>query len=526
MYTKLSKIPPVYIVGLIMIVSVCIRVINISIEELWYDEIFGVLISHFTGSIYDIVEYSKESYYTPLYYIVLRYWTYLFDTSATSVRLLSIAFSSASIPIIYLLGKKMFTKKIGLLATLFMMLSPLHVEFAQEARPYAIISFFALLSMYFFWQFILKPAKNRNLVIILVINLLGVYMHYDYFIVIVTQVIIIAFINIIPSEKINAKIILKKFLLWWGALALLFLPWVIYSFGANISGVSYALQEGSAIISDIFLKGDLWFSPINKNERLQSFLVFVGQVAVVSVMVIAFRKSYKRYTNEKKLDNELLALLFIVLWYIGSLAFYLISPLSAQYTPNWQRHILIFSPPLYIALSYALMTQRRKEIRIFAIGIIFVSMLLPLIMVLKDDGAWAQQHNNKVMFDYIEEHEMDGDLVFVPGRLWEVVVLYYYNGRSQISGFLPLKDFNSITARSNYYVPSLDEVTYAYKRPAGDLFVGIDELPQLVEPFNRVWLFHPPQETHIFNWFIEHWEFVECPEVTCSRMYLFENPNK
>ena len=510
----------------IILIAAGLRLINITTEEFWYDEILSLVISHYGTDAQEILSYVREVYHTPLYFFFSRQWTHLFGLSELSGRLFALLFSVASIPILYAFGKKLFTKEVALLSSLFMALSPLQVEFGQEARPYSLIMFLALVSMVFFWRFINDPKNKTTLAIIFIVNLIGIYTHYDYFIPIAAQlgtVLVLRFTSYFHGDK---KTLFRNAVLWWGALGVAFMPWIVYSFIPNISGVDYAIRRGSVSLFSVFLEGELWFNVVGTEERLQAFLSFLGQIVVIAILIYALQRAVAAVRERKAISGTMLGIFFVVLWYAISVVFYFYSPLSAQYTPNWQRHIIIFGPAFFLLLAYGISILPKERYKVFSVSLIIISMLLPLIFVTKNDSEWSPQHQNKTMVEYIQQHEQRGDFIFVPGRLWEVVVLHYYNGMVPVGGFLPLKSFNSVTARPTYYVPAVEEVQYAYKKPPPELYVGIDEVPELVRPYKRVWLFAPTEALPIFNWFLENWKFVECFDEACGRLYLFENPQK
>lgn len=507
----------------IMLLGVTLRLVNFTSEPLWYDEIFGIQLAYYGESIAEIVEYSKETFYTPLYYIGLRGWLHLFDNGPFFSRALSLIFSLASIGLIYAFVVRLFDKKTAVIATLLMAIAPLQVEFGQEARPYAIFSFIALLSMYFFWQFLINTKDKKGLIVITSLNVIGLYLHYDYFILIAAQIGIILILRTMPQYNGNPRELFVNGFIWWSIQGLLFLPWFIYAMLPSLTGVEYALSQSAPDILNIFLQGDLWINVVDSQERFQALMTFIGQIFVIGVLALGMLRFYKKIKESKKFDEETLAIFFLLAWYFFSLAFYFVSPLSAQYTPNWQRHIIIFSPPLLILIAYGMQRFSTIFVKNIVLGVIVLSALIPLIMVIGNDADWSKNHNVEPL-RYIETHEKSGDYIMIPGSLWEVFFLYHFEGESKIGGFLPKRGFNSVEDRKHYLLPAIDEARYAYAAIPEDDFVGVGELEEILEPYKRVWLIYGSGVDPIFNWFIENWNFVDCPEDHCPNIYLFERP--
>ena len=80
-----------------------------------------------------------------LYYLVLRLWVHLGD-SEVAVRSLSVLFGVATIPIVYLLGFRLFNRRVGLIAATLITVHAFHIRWSQEARGYAMLVFLISLS--------------------------------------------------------------------------------------------------------------------------------------------------------------------------------------------------------------------------------------------------------------------------------------------------------------------------------------------------------------------------------------------
>jgi hypothetical protein len=114
---------------------------------MWLDETFSVwMASH---SLPDLLHWVvKIDQHPPLYYFLLHYWITLTGDTAYDVRLFSAFFGTATIPIIYLIGKRMSGVVMGLAAAIILALSPFHIYFAQETRMYTLLTFNAAVAIY------------------------------------------------------------------------------------------------------------------------------------------------------------------------------------------------------------------------------------------------------------------------------------------------------------------------------------------------------------------------------------------
>jgi mannosyltransferase len=122
-----------------------VRVFEIGQKGLWLDEAFSVWLGwrplpEMWGWI------ARIDQHPPLYYTLLNIWMRIGDDAAT-VRLLSALFSTLTIPVIFLLGRRLAGRPAGLLAALVLAVAPFHVHFAQETRMYALLTLLAAAAM-------------------------------------------------------------------------------------------------------------------------------------------------------------------------------------------------------------------------------------------------------------------------------------------------------------------------------------------------------------------------------------------
>ena len=122
-----------------------LRIFQIANKSLWLDEAFSVWLGwQPLGQMWGWL--LRIDQHPPLYYVLLHFWMYLGD-SAGMVRLLSALLGTLTIPVIYLLGRRLLGLRAGLLAAAILALSPFHVRFAQETRMYTLLTLNASLAM-------------------------------------------------------------------------------------------------------------------------------------------------------------------------------------------------------------------------------------------------------------------------------------------------------------------------------------------------------------------------------------------
>ena len=171
-------------VGLIGIV---LRLIRLPLLTIWSDEyhtIRNVSMSFsqiFNGRL--IGELNP-----PLYFGLLRFYLKIFGNSEISMRSFSVIFSVLSIILFYFLAKEILKDYIPVLgAVLIYCFHPMYLYYADEIRPYALLTFLGILSFLSFIKYINGPRHRSPWLIVLLFGLtLSLYTHHFGFLIIIS----------------------------------------------------------------------------------------------------------------------------------------------------------------------------------------------------------------------------------------------------------------------------------------------------------------------------------------------------
>jgi hypothetical protein len=142
--TKPDRFAPLLLLAITSL-GAGLRLFQIGRKGLWLDEAFSVWMGR--QPLLDMFSWLlRIDQHPPLYYTLLHYWLWLGD-SAALVRTFSAIIGALTIPLIYLLGRRLAGWQVGLLAALILAVSPFHVRFAQETRMYTLLTFNAAMAM-------------------------------------------------------------------------------------------------------------------------------------------------------------------------------------------------------------------------------------------------------------------------------------------------------------------------------------------------------------------------------------------
>ncbi|MFN2291744.1 MAG: glycosyltransferase family 39 protein [Anaerolineae bacterium] len=144
--SEIEELAP-WLVGFVTLVGGGLRVLLLAQKGMWLDETVSVwLASHTVPNMLHWI--ATLDHHPPLYYLLLHYWIALQGDMAFSVRLLSALLGAGTIPVIYLIGKRMSGAVVGLAAAILLAFSPFNIIFAQETRMYAFLTFNAAVAIY------------------------------------------------------------------------------------------------------------------------------------------------------------------------------------------------------------------------------------------------------------------------------------------------------------------------------------------------------------------------------------------
>ncbi len=156
----------------------------------------------------------------PLYYWILRLWSYMFGYSLLSLRSLSILFGVLTIYAGYLFVRKAFNnEKLALIAAFFLAINPFQIQYSLEARMYTLGTFLVLISS---WLLLKALEENKiNLWIWYGLSVAaGLYTHYYLVFSIAAQGLYVLYI-FYKNRTINFKALGSYVLA-----VILFLPWL------------------------------------------------------------------------------------------------------------------------------------------------------------------------------------------------------------------------------------------------------------------------------------------------------------
>lgn len=125
---------------IILISALAFRLVHLQSKSLWIDEAYSYWFTTRTlSNLWHVVPLYET--HPPLYYTLLTFWVKLFNDSESAMRSLSVVFSLASIAVL-LVGARLANlgrnaQIVTLAAAWLLAINSGNVDYAQQARPYA-----------------------------------------------------------------------------------------------------------------------------------------------------------------------------------------------------------------------------------------------------------------------------------------------------------------------------------------------------------------------------------------------------
>ncbi|MGW4158417.1 glycosyltransferase family 39 protein [Streptomyces sp. NPDC004788] len=138
----------------VALVSVLTRLGN---RQLWFDEYATWWASSLPSAAFDRLTEHVDIVFVP-YYTFMHGWMWLVGSSTAALRLPEALAMTASAGLVALVGRRLFTARVGVVAGLLFALLPTVARYGQEARPYAFAMFFSLLATVLLLRALERPT--------------------------------------------------------------------------------------------------------------------------------------------------------------------------------------------------------------------------------------------------------------------------------------------------------------------------------------------------------------------------------
>jgi len=324
---------------LITFLGAFLRFYNIDKNSLWLDEIGQVIVA--TMNLQDLLVGVSTHLSPPLDYLIMHFFLKFTPHNELFFRMPAAIFGIASILFVFLLGKQLFSIKVGLISALLFSISPFDIYYSQEARMYSSFLFFTLVSFYTFIKFI--ETGNKCFYPWIMSGILMIYTHYFGFFILLIQFIFMLF-KIIKSSQLKIKnidlLFVRKSITGFTIIVFSFVFWLnvfLYqTFGG--SRVLWYGMEGDW--KDFFVAPWFNFSGIYLPQIKIATALFIALISIIAILYA--------------LKNHFESTVFLIIWILLPLMItYIITITSGPITTR--RNFIFILPATLFLLSIGIL---------------------------------------------------------------------------------------------------------------------------------------------------------------------------
>jgi len=368
-----------------------LRFLYISRKSFWLDEGVSVAIARLDWPNFLRILWRREANMA-LYYALLRAWLHL-GASEAAVRALSAVFSIATLPLVFLLGKRLGGPRAGLIAAALLAVHAWHIRYAHEARSYALYVFLVALASLLFWE-ALSTTAHRAWSRYVAAAVLAVYSHFFAVLAVLTHAAWARVVHLPPGPRAEFRRSLK-------VIGLLLLPLFVFIASRGMGPIAWIPRPSWRDLHAFFL-----FLTGNGSDWL--LLLYA---AGIGVLLGASRRSAHRP-----------AVVFLLLWLLLPLVITLaFSLLRSAFLP---RYLLMCVVPLVLMAAMGLVRIRPRWL---------AAALLALMLALSVRGTLAYYRADfdlgredwRACTRYVADHARPGDGVLFHSAQARMPFEYY-----------------------------------------------------------------------------------------------------
>ncbi len=345
----------------ILVLGAVLRFYGLANQSFWVDELHSVNEADPSISwneMFHLINCCDP--HPPLFFIIERLVISVFGSSEFIARGFPALCGLVTVWTMYLLGKELVDKKLGLIAALLTSVNYFNIDYSQEARNYTLVMLFATLSFLYFIK-LLKDLRRRNLFLYVLFSILMLYSHY-FSLFIVTAQGLVAFLFLIGVKE-GRKQFLITFAIAGVLLAVGYLPWVPF------------LLDTAKINS-------FWIGPIPPDFAISFFFEYFGDYQklkpfqVVMILYFFWELLKQRNWSLPKMKETPIQLMFIVFFTAIAVTYGIPYIRSITVVPMLHiRYTIVVLPAFILILAFAFyLVKNRPTQTVLLTGFVLLSL--------------------------------------------------------------------------------------------------------------------------------------------------------
>ena len=202
----------------ILLLAFALRMHQLNSQSFWADE----TLSAYSASVpVPLLFTGLPPDHTPGYFLLLQNWMRVEGDVDFSIRFFSVFFGTLCVPLVFILGQRMFSTRVGFLASLLTAVNPFAVYYSQEARMYSMVLALVAAALYWFTRAYSRPDHRAFWIAHSLTLAAALYTHYYAFALPLAEGV-----WLIAERVGRTRFILSRWVPSIVGAGILFLPWV------------------------------------------------------------------------------------------------------------------------------------------------------------------------------------------------------------------------------------------------------------------------------------------------------------
>jgi mannosyltransferase len=390
---------PCIALGLIIAVAAVLRFAHLGAKSIWSDEAFSISMAKLSWSAFFRMITTSEANMS-LYYFLLRGWIH-FGDSAWWVRSLSALMGVATVPVVYCLGREIFSRRAGLLAAFLLAINLFHIQYSQQARSYSLVVLLVAVSFLSFLECVKQQPRVAWTICYVLSTTLALYAHFFTALVVVTQVILTL---IVPDRRRIAI--------------------------SQLARIGVVLVLGSPVFWFVLFRnhGQLnWIQPLHPRDLYHFLLYLTGSGVKFGIALIGFivasKISLSRW-RARGWNMQTWSFIVVAAWLFLPVC---VAMLVSIWKPIYSPRFLIFCLPAALLLvAYGLTEITYPWITYALIAIWTFGAVNPIRMYYAEPGP----EDWKSVVEFLSRNTTPGDTAYVPESYCALPLNYALNQAS------------------------------------------------------------------------------------------------
>jgi len=338
-----ARIRPVHWALFFTLIGFGLRLQKLDFQPLWGDEGWSFYFA--TQPLSQLLALTAIDIHPPLYYILLKGWLFVVGLGAEEARFLSVMIGTALIPVMGVMGRRLFTWRVGIVVAGVTSIMPLTIYYSQEVRMYGLVTLLGAMSIYF----LIKTEYNQTLdrshqlhqIAFIATTAAALFTHYYAALIVLALLLYTILTRLWRRQQHNLTLrSLFTALLPFIYIGLIYLPWIIYAGSRLVNYVEnkrnvegYIPLGFMRFFGDHFVAFSLGHLPTDVSPGYRWFAVVIFVVASVGFTATL----YSKYRHSR------LSYLYL---FIPLLIGYLVN-LFYPFTPRFFERTLLLAAPAY-----------------------------------------------------------------------------------------------------------------------------------------------------------------------------------